>query len=1034
MQQCDLRKATFPWSRSPSVYKNWIKLPRTRAGNPLVLGLVCKGFNADFDGDQMAVHLPLSIEAQVEATVLMMSTNNIFSPANGQPIISPSQDIVMGCYYLTAARGMERGAAAVDRYEPAGSLKQVRFPLDEPCEDGEGMIFSNIGEVFTAYGQKKLGVHARIQVRLPIEKKVISEVRTDKGMKVEEVARKPNGLVTTTVGRVLFNDILNAKMAYYDVSLTSKELTSIIVDCDRLLGRRETIDLLDRMKELGFRESTRSGLSFAMDDLKTPGNKEGVLMHASKEVDRYLRQYADGNITELERYNKVIDLWTHARDEITKAMMEDLKNDRRDNKPYLNPVYLMAYSGARGSVEQIRQLCGMRGLMAKPNGTIIETPIKANFREGLSVLEYFSSTHGARKGLADTALNTADSGYLTRKLADVAQNVVVTMHDCETNQGVSKSPVYKGDEIERPLSESIRGRVSRNSLIDPVTNEEVIKENEMITVEKAREIERMGLDKILVRSPMTCKASLGVCRLCYGMDLATGALVEEGMAVGIIAAQSIGEPGTQLTMRTFHIGGVVKRDVGDSEAKCKKAGTIRYERINDVINDKGERIALSSGTGEIAVLGPKDRVLETFSVPNGSVLMVPSGATVQPNTVLIKWDPHITPIITDKGGKVRLVEIVEGQTLRKDRDESTGAERWVIMEHKGDLHPRIELEDEQGKIVGTFYMPERAFLEVRENTQGVPRHAAGEDAAGSVGHAGHHRRSAASDGDLRGAHAARAGQDGRGAGRRAAGRTEARQADDLHPADRRARPQDRRGGRAHRPAGQARPRGQRRPGEGGRPPGVRSADPARDPRHLGHRGGAELPGAGGAAGLSQPARGDRRQAHRDHRRADAAQGAGAEDGRHRALARQRDRQVHVPGGQRPAEGVREDQDGRRLEVRGRQGGQQGGAGGRAGASGGGGQDAADVGEAAAGQRQGAVAGHHQGGGAVRFVHQRRVVPGDDEGADGGGAGGQGGLPGGPEGERHPGPSDPGRHRLPHAPGGRGAGQHSRGKPGRVQPR
>jgi DNA-directed RNA polymerase subunit beta' len=669
----------------------------------------------------MAVHLPLSIEAQVEATVLMMSTNNIFSPANGQPIISPSQDIVMGCYYLTASRGQERGGQAnVERYEPAGTLKQVRFALDEPCEAGEGMVFANVGEVFTAYGQKKLGVHARIQVRLPFDKKVISEIRTDKGLKVDDVPRKPNGLVITTVGRVLFNDILAPKMAFYDVPMTSKHLARVISDCYLILGRRETIDLLDRMKELGFRESTRSGLSFATDDLKTPGNKEGVLRGTSKEVDRYLRQYADGNITELERYNKVIDLWTHARDEITRAMMEDLKNDRRDGKPYLNPIYLMAYSGARGGVEQIRQLCGMRGLMAKPNGTIIETPIKANFREGLSVLEYFSSTHGARKGLADTALKTADSGYLTRKLADVAQNVVVTMHDCGTTQGVSKSAVYKGDEIERPLSESIRGRVSRNSIENPVSRDVIVKENEMITVEQARKVEALGVDKILVRSPMTCKAPLGVCRLCYGMDLATGALVEEGMAVGIIAAQSIGEPGTQLTMRTFHIGGVVKREVGENEAKTKKGGVVKYERINDVINDKGERVALSSGTGEILILGPNGRAVETFSIPNGSLLQVANGATVAPMTVLAKWDPHITPILSEKGGKVRLVEIVENQTLRKDRDETTGAERWVIMEHKGDLHPRLNLEDDAGQVLETHYMPERAVLEVREGGKVSP--------------------------------------------------------------------------------------------------------------------------------------------------------------------------------------------------------------------------------------------------------------------------------------------------------------------------
>ncbi len=380
----------------------------------------------------------------------------------------------------------------------------------------------------------------------------------------------------------------------------------------------------------------------------------------------------------------------------------------------------MAHSGARGGIEQIRQLAGMRGLMAKPNGTIIETPIKANFREGLSVLEYFSSTHGARKGLADTALKTADSGYLTRKLADVAQNVVITLHDCGTTQGISKSAVYKGEEIERPLSESIRGRVSRTSIPDPVTDEEVVSENEMITVEAARNIEAMGIDKVLVRSPMTCEASLGVCRLCYGMDLATGTLVEEGMAVGIIAAQSIGEPGTQLTMRTFHIGGTVKRVVEESEVKAKKTGIVRYERINDVINERGERTALTRNNGEIQLLDAKGKVVETFSVPNGATLLVASGSTVAPGTTVCRWDPHVTPIMSEVAGKVRFEEIVEGQTLRKESDSQTGAERWVIMEHKGDLHPQILIEDEQGHILKPYYMPERAFIEVREGIKVSP--------------------------------------------------------------------------------------------------------------------------------------------------------------------------------------------------------------------------------------------------------------------------------------------------------------------------
>jgi DNA-directed RNA polymerase subunit beta' len=525
------------------------------------------------------------------------------------------------------------------------------------------------------------------------------------------VARNSNGLVNTTVGRVHFNDILNSRMAYYDLPLSGKHLSRIIADCYQSLGRRETITLLDRMKDLGFRESTRSGLSFATDDLRTPESKEVIIRKTEKDVEQVLKQYQRGIITEGERYNKIIDLWTHARDEITKQMMHDLANDVREGKPYLNPIFLMAHSGARGGVEQIRQLAGMRGLMAKPSGQIIETPIKANFREGLSVLEYFSSTHGARKGLADTALKTADSGYLTRKLADVAQNVVVTVQDCESTQGIAKGVVYKGEEIERALSESIRGRVSRNT-ITTITGEVIVRENEMITWEQARKIELLGVDKILVRSPMTCQASLGVCRLCYGMDLATGNMVEEGMAVGIIAAQSIGEPGTQLTMRTFHIGGVARRAVEESEIKAKRAGIVKLERVNAVVNDQNQRMALTRN-GELLLMGPKERVLETYSVPNGSMLMVESGQQVQPGQLLVKWDPHMIPILAEVGGKIRFDEIVEGETLRKERDPG-GAERWVIMEHKGDLHPQIVIEDDRGQSLAFYYVPEKAHLEVRE--------------------------------------------------------------------------------------------------------------------------------------------------------------------------------------------------------------------------------------------------------------------------------------------------------------------------------
>ena len=688
-------------NRAPTLHRMGIQAfePVLIEGNAIrIHPLVCKGFNADFDGDQMAVHLPLSIEAQVEAYVLMMSTNNVFSPANGNPIISPSQDIVMGCYWLTASRGEE----------------------GEAIEAGEGMVFHSPGEVFTAHAEGKLGLHARIQVRLPAEKKVIGEAKNERGaMIVEEIPRKTNGLVRTTVGRVLFNDILDEKMAFYDLALSSKYLSRIIADCYQELSRGKTIELLDRMKEIGFRESTKSGLSFAASDLRTPENKDEELKRRDKDVDKLRKQYERGAISEKERYNKTIEHWTKAREAITKQLMLDLANDRRADEtgkvvPYLNPVFLMATSGARGGVEQIRQLAGLRGLMAKPSGEIIETPIKSNFREGLTVLEYFSSTHGARKGLADTALKTADSGYLTRKLADVAQNVVITTHDCGSTQGVTKGIMYKGDEVDRPLFDAIRGRLSRNAIYHPTTGEAIVEENELITPDKARLIERLGLDKITVRSPLTCQAHLGICRLCYGMDLSTGALVEEGMAAGIIAAQSIGEPGTQLTMRTFHLGGVASsgKDI-DNEYKAKKAGIVQFERITIVTNDQKEQIGLTR-TGELLILrGIGQPIIERFNVPNGAELLVKDGQEVVPGQPLCRWDPHSIPIFSEEPGVVKWDDIKEGVTMRKEIDKASGVERFTIMEHKGDLHPQITISHPKtGKVLKAYFIPERANIQV----------------------------------------------------------------------------------------------------------------------------------------------------------------------------------------------------------------------------------------------------------------------------------------------------------------------------------
>jgi DNA-directed RNA polymerase subunit beta' len=667
-------------NRAPTLHRMGIQAfePVLVEGNAIKLHpLVCKGFNADFDGDQMAVHLPLSIEAQVEAHTLMLSTNNIFSPANGAPIISPSQDVVMGCYYLT---------------------------MSLPGRRGEGMVFKSFEEVEIAHSLGKAETHAKIKVKLPAERRLKTDV---------EALGKPGAVIETTVGRVLFNAVLPKGMLFYNIPMRSSELARVISDCYQTLGRRRTIDLLDDMNRVGFSWSTKSGLSFATDDLITPANKTRIIGDAEKGVMKIMKLYQRGVITDGERYNQVLDAWTHAREEITKEMMAELEKDTasdRRRSGYVNPIFLMAHSGARGGVEQIRQLAGMRGLMAKPSGKIIETPIKANFREGLTVLEYFSSTHGARKGLADTALKTADSGYLTRKLADVAQNVVVTMHDCGTTQGITKTVIYRGEKVEVSLADSIRGRVSRANIVNPITENVIVHEDELITPKMARQIEELGLEKIQVRSPLTCEAPLGVCRLCYGMDLSTGSLVEEGMAVGIIAAQSIGEPGTQLTMRTFHIGGVGQRAIEESENKAKRAGTVKFTRLRTVQNEQGEQVVLARN-GEIAIVDAKGAELEKFDIPAGAILKVKDNEEVKAGAVLVQWDPHSIPILSEVAGKVRYEDVVEGETLRVEKDPS-GHTRRMVMEHKGVYHPQVVLEDESGKILDFYYLPEKAYIEV----------------------------------------------------------------------------------------------------------------------------------------------------------------------------------------------------------------------------------------------------------------------------------------------------------------------------------
>ncbi|MBZ0153864.1 MAG: DNA-directed RNA polymerase subunit beta' [Planctomycetes bacterium] len=681
-------------NRAPTLHRVGIQAfePVLVEGNAIrIHPLVCSGYNADFDGDQMAVHLPLSFEAQIEASTLMLSTNNIFSPAHGGPIIAPNQDIVLGCYFQSLAR---------------------------PGELGEGKTFASRDEVWMSYAMGKVHIHARIKVQFPSGVEIRNQGNT--------VVTDGKTLVETTPGRIMFNEILEPGMPFYNHDLDKKGLANIIADCHLLLGREQTLRLLDNLKESGFKAATRAGLSFGKDDMVVPPNKDKVIAQTQKEVEKIHTAHARGIITEGERYLKVIDAWTHAREKIGEDMLHELRNDTRDGRLYVNPIFCMVMSKARGSVEQIRQLAGMRGLMAKPSGKIIEQPIKANFREGLRVLEYFSSTHGARKGLADTALKTADSGYLTRKLADVAQNVIVSGDDCGTENGVDKGTVYQGDKVAVTFVDAVRGRVALHTIMDPMTEEVVVEKNQLITVDIAKHIERVvSSESIRVRSPLTCEATVGVCSRCYGMDLSRSTLAEPGLAVGIIGAQSIGEPGTQLTMRTFHIGGTASKKVEESEIKNKRAGRVQFANLatvevefEDQKGGKGRQIIALKRKGEILVVDAKDRELERHSVPLGAVVQVTDGQDIKEGTALCSWDPHHNPILAEVGGVIRYEDILEGKTFRTERDSETKVQRKVMIEHKGDLHPQLIIEDENGNRLAINPVPEKAYIEV-ENGQKV---------------------------------------------------------------------------------------------------------------------------------------------------------------------------------------------------------------------------------------------------------------------------------------------------------------------------
>jgi len=619
--------------------------------------LVCTAFNADFDGDQMAVHIPLSVEAQAEARILMMSTNNILSPANGKPIIVPTQDIVLGIYYMTRER---------------------------PYVKGEGKVFSNPDEVRVAYDANEVDLHAKIKVRMDGE------------------------LIETTVGRVLLKEILPEEIPFHLINKVMKkgELANLIDYCYRFGGEKKTVLLSDRLKDLGYRYATLSGLSIAIDDMLIPPNKQKLLEEAQKEIEKVQDQYTEGLITDGERYNKVIDIWAQVTEKIADEMLKELGTEevigpdgKKERIQSFNPIFMMADSGARGSAQQVRQLAGMRGLMAKPSGEIIETPITANFREGLTVLQYFISTHGARKGLADTALKTANAGYLTRRLVDVAQDVVITEYDCGTMDGIDVSNLVEGGEIIESMRERILGRVALEDIIDPDTGEVIVKGNQEINEELAERIEDLGIDKVRIRSVLTCKSKRGVCALCYGRDLARGRLVNVGEAIGIIAAQSIGEPGTQLTMRTFHIGGTASRRAEQTTLESGIDGKVKFINLKTVRNREGNLVVMNRN-GEIAIMDDTGRERRRYSVIYGATLKVKDGQKVKEGELLAEWDPYSIPVLTEVSGKVKFGDIIEGITMQEQVDEFTGLSRKVIIESKDpDLRPRISIKDEKGRIM-----------------------------------------------------------------------------------------------------------------------------------------------------------------------------------------------------------------------------------------------------------------------------------------------------------------------------------------------
>jgi DNA-directed RNA polymerase subunit beta' len=654
--------------------------------------LVCSAFNADFDGDQMAVHVPLTLEAQLEARALMMSTNNILSPANGEPIITPSQDVVLGLYYISRSHINAKG---------------------------ENMTFSNVKEVYRALGTGDLSVNAKIKVR-------IEETTYDEEGNGNTVTK----MVDTVAGRCLIWNITPKGMSFDEVNkeMTKKNIARLINSCYRKMGVKDSVMFADQLMYLGFAQATLSGVSIGMEDMLIPPTKNKIIEAADAEVREIESQFEQGFVTAGERYNKVIDIWSRTNDQIAKAMMDNLSQDtvvnsqgETEKEKSFNSIYIMSDSGARGSAAQIRQLAGMRGLMAKPDGSIIETPIKANFREGLSVLQYFISTHGARKGLADTALKTANSGYLTRRLVDVAQDLVITQPDCGTDKGILMKPHIEGGEIIEQLADRVLGRVTAKDVVSNKTGELAIPLGTLLDEHWVKVLDEHGIDEVWVRSVITCDVPHGVCSQCYGRDLARGHRVNIGESVGVMAAQSIGEPGTQLTMRTFHVGGAASAAAVENSIQVNKGGTVRFQNLKSVSHADGHLVVVSR-SAEISITDELGRERERYKAPYGSSILVADGTEVTPGQTIGKWDPHTHPIITEVSGTARFSEITDGLTATMKIDEATGMSSYEILATKDrpssgkDLRPAIILDTKEGKEV-VYFLPQQTIIRVREGDE-----------------------------------------------------------------------------------------------------------------------------------------------------------------------------------------------------------------------------------------------------------------------------------------------------------------------------